>query len=280
MKVLLADYSGFCFGVTKAITTAFDEVKKNKDVANYSLGPLIHNPQVVKSLEDEGVKIIDNINEIQEGNIIIRSHGVPEDIYKIANEKRLNVIDTTCPFVRRIQRIVKEHCEKGYQIVIIGNPHHPEVIGINGWCYNRAIIIQDPIDIDQIDENQQLCVVVQTTMSLTVYKKLIELLKEKVKEIEIFDTICHATKQRQDAAKKLASEVEAMVIIGGNNSSNTQKLVAICKEVRPNSTYHIEDTDELDEEALKHFKVVGVTAGASTPIWVINEVVKKLKEIN
>jgi len=280
MKVLLADYSGFCFGVTKAIDTAFEEVKRNKDKANYSLGPLIHNPQVVKSLEDEGVKIVEDLENIHEGNVIIRSHGVPEKIYKIAEDKQLNIIDTTCPFVRRIQKIVKEYYDKDYQIAIIGNPHHPEVVGINGWCYDRAIIIQEPSDIDKIDGNQKLCVVVQTTMSLKVYKELIQLLKAKVKDIEVFDTICHATRHRQDAAKSLASKVDAMVIIGGNNSSNTQKLVTVCKEVIPDSTFHIESVDELDIDVLKQYEVVGVTAGASTPIWVINEVIEKLKKIN
>ena len=280
MKVLLADYSGFCFGVTKAINTAFEEVKRNKDKANYSLGPLIHNPQVVKGLEDEGVRIVDDLDNVHEGNVIIRSHGVPERIYKIAEDKQLNIIDTTCPFVRRIQRIVKEYSDKEYQIAIIGNPDHPEVIGINGWCYDRAVIIQEPNDIDKIDENQKLCVVVQTTMSLKVYKELLELLKTKVKDIEVFDTICHATRQRQDAAKSLANKVDAMVIIGGNNSSNTQKLVTICKETRPNSTFHVESVEELNVDELKQYEVVGVTAGASTPIWVINEVIDKLKRIN
>lgn len=280
MKVTLADYSGFCFGVTKAINTAFDEINRNRNKANYSLGPLIHNPQVVKSLEDEGVRIIEDLNDIKEGNVIIRSHGVPEEIYRIAEEKQLNVIDTTCPFVRRIQKIVKEYCDKDFQIAIIGNPHHPEVIGINGWCYNRAVIIQEPGDIERINKDQKLCVVVQTTMSLTKYRELIELLKDKVKEIEIFDTICHATKQRQDAAKKLAGEVDAMIVIGGSNSSNTQKLVAICKEVKPESTFHVEGVEELDIEALRSYERVGVTAGASTPIWVINEIIEALKNIN
>lgn len=281
MKVILADFSGFCFGVTKAINTAFDEVKNSKGSLNYSLGPLIHNPQVVKSLEEEGVRVVEDLDEIhQTGNLIIRSHGVPEKIYRLAEEKGLRVIDTTCPFVRRIQKIVKDHCEKGYQIAIIGDPKHPEVIGINGWCYESAIIIQESRDIEKIDENQRLCVVVQTTMSLSLYKKLIEQLKEKVKEIVIFDTICNATKQRQDAARILAKKVDAMIVIGGNNSSNTQKLVTICKEEKPSSTFHIEGLDELEIEKIRPYNVVGVTAGASTPIWVINEVVETLKEIN
>lgn len=281
MKVILADFSGFCFGVKKAINIAFDEVKKNKGDANFSLGPVIHNPQVVKSLEEEGLRVVEDLTEIgAPGNLIIRSHGVPEKIYRLAEEKQLNIIDTTCPFVRRIQKIVKEYYEKGYQIAIIGDSQHPEVIGINGWCNDTAIILEKKSDLDKIDGSKRLCVVVQTTMSLTIYKMLVDELKNNVKNIEVFDTICHATKQRQDAARKLAKEVDAMIVIGGNNSSNTQKLAAVCKEERPSSTFHIEGPDELQMERLKGYDVVGVTAGASTPIWVINEVVERLKEIS
>ncbi|GAB6087852.1 4-hydroxy-3-methylbut-2-enyl diphosphate reductase [Alkaliphilus crotonatoxidans] len=282
MKVILAEHSGFCFGVKKAIDKAFDEIKLNKEGKPiYSLGPLIHNPQVVEQLAQSGVKVVENLDEIRDqGNIIIRSHGVSEEIYDAASKKAEKIINTTCPFVKRIQDIVKEHHEKGYCIVIIGNPNHPEVIGINGWCNNEGIIIQTEEDIERIPNNEMpLCVVVQTTMSIPHYHRLAKLLKDRGKEIKIFNTICHATQKRQDAVKRLAKKADAIIVVGGYHSSNTQKLVAICKEQKPDTTFHVETAQELDLHRLKQFNVVGVTAGASTPPWIIEEVVNRLNHL-
>lgn len=281
MKVILAEYSGFCFGVKKAIDTAFEEIELNQGKQPiYSLGPLIHNPQVVDQLAGQGVRVVDTLEDITEmGNIIIRSHGVAEKIYEAVENNASKMIDTTCPFVKRIQNIVKEHHQNGYSIAIIGDPSHPEVIGINGWCDDQGIIIQEKADLEKVPSNVPLCVVVQTTMSIPCYEELAQLLKDQVKDIKIFNTICHATKERQDAARKLAKEVDAMLVVGGFHSSNTRKLVAICKEERPNSTFHVETADELDVEKLKQFDVVGVTAGASTPHWIIDEIIERLKNL-
>lgn len=280
MKVILADYSGFCFGVEKAINTTFDELKKNQDKNKiYSLGPLIHNDQVVKRLEDEGIVVINDIHDVPNGSIIIRSHGVPEEIYRIANEKGLNIIDATCPFVRRIQNIVKKYHDDGYSIVIIGNPKHPEVIGINGWCNNKATIIHHEEDINKIAKTDKICAVVQTTMSVDFYEEIASKLEGFANEVVKYNTICLATKERQLAAQKLAEEVEAIIVIGGYHSSNTQKLVSICKEKKPYSTYHVETLEDLPIEILKKYSVIGVTAGASTPKWIINEIIHKLSNI-
>lgn len=280
MKVILADYSGFCFGVEKAINTTFEELEKKQVKDNISsLGPLIHNDQVVKDLEKKGVKVFEDINNISTGSVIVRSHGVSEEIYEIAKDKGLNIIDATCPFVRRIQNIAKKYHDKGYTIAIIGDPKHPEVIGINGWCNNEAIIIKDEENLEQMPKVNKLCVVVQTTMSVDQYEKIIELLENYANEIITFNTICSATKERQLSAKNLAEKVEAMIVIGGYHSSNTQKLVSICQEIKPDTTYHVETVEDLPLKAIKQYQIVGVTAGASTPKWIINEIIHKLSNI-
>ncbi|SES69409.1 4-hydroxy-3-methylbut-2-enyl diphosphate reductase [Natronincola peptidivorans] len=280
MKVILADYSGFCFGVEKAITTTFEELnKESKNDIIYSLGPLIHNDQVVEDLEKKGVKVIEDIEMLEEGSVIIRSHGVPQNTFNTAKEKGLNIINATCPFVKRIQNIAKTHHEEGYTIAIIGNPKHPEVIGINGWCDNKAIIVEEEKDIEKLQNIDRLCIVVQTTMSVEQYEEISKKLEEQVKEVVKYNTICLATKERQAAAENLAKEVEAMIVIGGYHSSNTQKLVDICKKIRPYSTFHIETAEDLPMDLLQKYQLVGVTAGASTPKWIIKEIINKLSNI-
>ncbi|AKL95398.1 4-hydroxy-3-methylbut-2-enyl diphosphate reductase IspH [Clostridium aceticum] len=280
MKVTLADYSGFCFGVEKAITTTFEELDhKDKSQKIFSLGPLIHNVQVVKELEERGVMVTEDIGSIQEGSVIIRSHGVPKSVYETADKMTLTLIDATCPFVKRIQTIVEEYYKKGYAIAIIGNPQHPEVIGINGWCDNKALIIQEEKEVENVPDVDKLCIVVQTTMSIAQFEKISAVLEKKARLVTKFNTICSATKQRQKAAKDLAEKVDAMIVIGGYHSSNTQKLVSICNDIRPEATFHVETSKDLPVEALKQYDLVGVTAGASTPKWVINEIIQKLRNI-
>ncbi len=283
MEIILADYSGFCFGVEKAITTTLETLEELSEKPGkyniYSLGPLIHNEQVVKELANKGIQVVEDIDDIGIGTVIIRSHGVPKEIFTIAKSKGLNIIDLTCPFVRRIQNIAEKYHKKGYRVVIIGDPEHPEVIGINGWCDNKAIIINDEKDLKRLVKFDKLCVVVQTTMSISQYEKISKELQGYADEIINFDTICLATKERQSAARELSSKVEAMLIIGGYHSSNTQKLVSICKEVKSCCTYHVETIDDLPIEELKLYKTIGVTAGASTPKWIINEIIHKLRNI-
>ncbi len=280
MIIKVAKNSGFCFGVEKAVNKAFDATQSNKENI-FSLGPIIHNKQVISKLSETGLDVVDTIDEVQSGTIIIRSHGVGEDIYDQSKEKDLEIIDTTCPFVRRIQNIVKDYYQKGYQVAVIGDPKHPEVIGINGWCNNQALIVQSESDIPaDLGPFEKLCVVVQTTMPLSRFQSLSELLSQHADHVEKFDTTCFATKERQESAKELALEVDAMVVIGGYNSSNTQKLVDICKEIRPNSTFHIETSSALNPEDFKEFTSVGITAGASTPEWIIQDVIKYLNKLN
>ncbi len=280
MRIKVARNSGFCFGVEKAVNKAFEATLQNKENI-YSLGPIIHNKQVIGKLIETGLDVVNTIEEIQHGTVIIRSHGVGIDIYDQAELKNLKIIDTTCPFVRRIQNIVKDYYQNGYKIAVIGDPKHPEVIGINGWCKNQALIVQSESDIpEDMDYYDKLCIVVQTTMPLSRFETLSEQLSQRAEHVEKFDTTCFATKERQESAKELALEVDAMVVIGGYNSSNTQKLVDICKRIRPHSTFHIETASSLDPQDFKDFESVGITAGASTPEWIIQDVIKYLNKLN
>ena len=272
MKVKIAKEAGFCFGVKRAMKMAWDELELNSDI--YALGPLIHNRQAVQKYEDKGLITVDTIDSIPNNeSVIIRSHGVSKDIYDRANFSNLNIIDTTCPFVKKIHNIVKEFYEEGFKIIIIGDKNHPEIIGINGWCENSALIIKSVDDLNNLnlDNNNKYCVVSQTTPNLELYNQIVDILSKELDNIQFNNTICSATKTRQQAAKELSVDVDCMIVIGGKHSSNTQKLVNICKEQVP--TFSIETKEDLDIDKLSKFNIIGVTAGASTPNWIIEDVI-------
>lgn len=280
MEVRIADNAGFCFGVKRAMKMAWDELENKSENNIYSLGPLIHNKQAVDRYKEKGLVEMDNLESIpSESKLIIRSHGVAEKVYTESKAKNMEIVDTTCPFVKKIHDIVKDFSDRGYKIIIIGNPNHPEIIGINGWCNNEAIVINKLKEIDDItfDPTQIYCVVSQTTANLESFDKIVQKLKTKINNLTVKNTICFATKERQISAIDLAREVDCMVVIGGKHSSNTQKLVNICKDLVP--TFSIETKEELEKEKFAGFKVAGVTAGASTPDWIIEEVINYLKEI-
>ena len=272
MKVKIAKEAGFCFGVKRAMKMAWDELELNSDI--YALGPLIHNRQAVQKYEDKGLITVDTIDSIPNNeSVIIRSHGVSKDIYDRANFSNLNIIDTTCPFVKKIHNIVKEFYEEGFKIIIIGDKNHPEIIGINGWCEKSALIIKSVDDLNNLnlDNNNKYCVVAQTTLNLELYNQVVDILSKELDNIQFNNTICSATKIRQQAAKELSVDVDCMIVIGGKHSSNTQKLVNICKEQVP--TFSIETKEDLDIDKLSKFNIIGVTAGASTPNWIIEDVI-------
>lgn len=278
MKVKVAKEAGFCFGVKRAMKMAWDELELNSDI--YALGPLIHNKQAVQKYEDKGLITVDNINDIPNNqSVIIRSHGVSRDIYDKADFNNLDVIDTTCPFVKKIHNIVKEAYENGFKIIIIGDKNHPEIIGINGWCENSAVILKSIEDLNDLnlDNNNKYCVVAQTTLNLELYNKIVDALSKKLDNITFNNTICSATKTRQQAAKDLSVDVDCMIVIGGKHSSNTQKLVNICKEQVP--TFAIETKEDLDIDKLNKFNLIGVTAGASTPDWIIEDVISFIESL-
>ena len=280
MNIKISEKAGFCFGVKRAMGLAWRELCDEHDKQTYALGPLIHNKQAVEKYEERGLITVDDIEEIpSDVKMIIRSHGVSKSIYDRADEKGLDVVDTTCPFVKKIHDIVKENYDNGKKIILIGDKNHPEVIGINGWCKNTAITIKtiEEAEALELNNDESYCAVAQTTMNLEVYRKIVEILKAKADDIEFNNTICSSTKARQEAARELASEMDCMIVIGGKHSSNTQKLVGICKEVCP--TFAIETRDDLDVEEIKKYENVGITAGASTPDWIIDDIIEFLKSL-
>lgn len=274
MEIIIAKSSGFCFGVKKALETTLQKLDDRGDKV-YSLGPLIHNKQAIDRLSNRGLSIINDIEEGRNSNVIIRSHGVPLKIYEQAVDNNINIIDCTCPFVRKIQNKVNEYLKKDYQIIIIGDPEHPEVIGINGWCNDKAYIINSKEDIEQIPKCDKICVVAQTTITKEKFESLSQDIAKKGTIVEIFNTICNATNLRQESCEEVAKQVDAMIVIGGYHSSNTQKLALISKEYCKN-TFHIETVEELPLEKIKGLNKIGITAGASTPEWIIKEVINKM----
>ena len=247
----------------------------------YTYGPIIHNEEVVKDLRSRGVEVIHSEKELAaltEGIVIIRSHGVPKRIYDLLEERKLQYVDATCPFVKKIHNIVKKASEEGSHVIIIGNPEHPEVQGIMGWSLLPVTVIQDAEEAEQLSlpEEQKICIVSQTTFNYNKFKDLVEIISKKRYDISVLNTICNATKERQTEAKSIAKGVDAMIVIGDKHSSNTQKLFEICKKAC-NNTYYIQTLDDLDMNQLRSVETVGITAGASTPNKIIEEVQKNVR---
>ena len=274
MEVILADKAGFCFGVQRAISTAFKAAGEGKV---YCLGPLIHNPQEVSRLRDAGVETVEDFSGLRSGDsLIIRSHGVPPAVLASAREKGLTIIDLTCPFVAKAQQHAQSLSREGYQVVVVGEKKHPEVQSILGYAGENSVVVEQPEDIDQLKLQGRLGVVAQTTQSYGNFSEIVLRLLRLSNELKVFNTICSSTKERQDATRVLASRVDVMIVVGGRNSANTGRLVSLSREAgKP--TYHVEVVDEIRSEWLTGARTVGVTAGASTPSWVIDAVVERLK---
>ncbi len=273
MEILLAKTAGFCFGVKRAVETVYEQAGKGNV---YTYGPIIHNEEVVKDLEQKGVFVIDNesdINALSEGTVVIRSHGVERRIYDLIKDNSLELIDATCPFVKKIHNIVDKDSEQGKQIVIIGNPKHPEVMGIVGWCNTKPIVLETLEEADNLDfpEGQMISLVSQTTFNHKKFNSIVEIFEKKGYNITVYNTICNATEERQKETASIAQQVDAMIVIGGRNSSNTQKLYDISKKECAN-TYYIQTLVDLDLAAFESVGRVGITAGASTPNHIIKEV--------
>lgn len=281
MKVTLAKSAGFCFGVKRAVDTVYQEISKS-NLPIYTFGPIIHNEEVVKDLEEKGVCVIHNVKELDEkekGTVIIRSHGVGRNIYDEIKKRDFQIVDATCPFVLKIHRLVEEYGANGYHVVIIGNSSHPEVEGIKGWAINDEItVIADKEEAEKfaVTDEKKVCIVSQTTFNYNKFQDLVEIINKKGYDIIVLNTICNATEERQTEAKKIAKEVEAMIVIGGKTSSNTQKLFEICKNECEN-TYYIQTINDLDLERIESVDNVGITAGASTPNNIIEEVQKNVR---
>ena len=277
MDIKLAKTAGFCFGVNRAVEIV-EECTKDKDNKYHTLGPIIHNKHVVDEFSKKGIAPVESIDDVKAGEkLIIRTHGVGKSVYDTLNEKNVEIIDVTCPFVKKIHNIVKKHHEEGYKIVIIGDKTHPEVQGINGWCENDALILGTPDEAKDAKIHQsRICVVAQTTFVQEIFKKIVTFLKKTCNDMVIFDTICNATEERQAEAYELASRSDVMIVLGGVNSSNTQKLYSICKSVCP-TAYCLEHIGQLPKGCDFDSKRVGITAGASTPAVIIKEAIGKME---
>ena len=287
MEVKTAKTAGFCFGVQRALEQVYRAIRQGRQPI-YTFGPIIHNEQVVEELAGQGVRIIEGTEELQalqEGTVVIRSHGVPRSIYRLIEEKGLELVDATCPFVRKIHRIVDEHSRNGEEILIIGNSGHPEVEGIKGWCSGAVSVIGTEEEARSFVENraagQPLCIVSQTTFNYKNFNKLVEILENLsyYNTVHILNTICSATEERQSEARSIARTVDAMIVIGGSHSSNTRKLFEICRKECEN-TYYIQTLRDLEVRRLPSVGCVGITAGASTPKKIIEEVSKQMEDLS
>lgn len=278
MKVLLADEYGFCFGVERAVEMV-EESLENGDTVR-TLGPLIHNEQEMDRLGKFGVSTISEPVQIKRGETaVIRAHGVTPDVQRELEEKASKVVDATCPFVTRVQKLAARAAAENRHVIVVGNPDHPEMIGVKGYAPEHAFVIKDETEVADLPRLTKPLVVSQTTIKAKTFYDTAEAIKGKTDdEVQIVNTICSATRDRQDAARALAGEVDAFYIIGGRHSSNSRKLLAVCQEQCAKS-FLIETEEEIDEADLVGVKQVGVTAGASTPEWLIKKVVSHLEQI-
>lgn len=293
MEVVLAESSGFCFGVKRAINLAFSSAKQKKGLNPtkfpvYTLGPIIHNQGVVKKLEDHGVKAIENINGdlldiVKQSKdrrdivtVIIRTHGISPKVMKDIKKYKFKIIDATCPIVEKSQKIVQNLYNEGYNVVIVGEYEHPEIESIKGFANDEVLVVNSIEEAKNIPKLNKIGVVAQTTLSFIHFQEIVSCLLDKASELKIYNTICAATAKAQNKALKLSKEVDIMIVIGGRNSANTRHLADICS--KKIETYHIEDEKELKMKWFAGKEKVGITAGASTPDWVINEVIYKIKE--
>lgn len=281
MEVTVAKSAGFCFGVKRAVDTVYREIESGEKPV-YTFGPIIHNEQVVEELENRGVQVIhseDELEGLSGGTVVIRSHGVSRDVCEKIEARGMKIVDATCPFVKKIHRIVDEEGRKGRHVVIIGSADHPEVQGIMGWASGPVTVVHTAEEAESfVPENgKPISIVAQTTFNYNKFKDLVEILCKKrydnnvLNILNILNTICNATEERQREAKNIAGEVDTMLVIGGRHSSNTQKLFEICKKECGN-TYYIQTPVDLDSEMFQCSSCVGITAGASTPKKIIEEV--------
>ena len=279
METILAKSAGFCFGVKRAVEKVYEQIENHKEI--YTYGPIIHNEEVVKDLEEKGVRVLESREELealQSGTVVIRSHGVEKAIYDIIEKNHLECVDATCPFVKRIHKVVEQASKDGDNIVIIGNAGHPEVEGIRGWASVEAVVVESEEEAQEYKpfHDGKICIVSQTTFNYNKFQELVEIFRKKGYNIHVVNTICNATEERQTEARQIAKQADAMIVIGGKHSSNTRKLYEICEKECEN-TYFIQTLDNLYLDLPKSVGLVGITAGASTPNNIIEEVQKYVR---
>lgn len=276
MRVIVAKHAGICYGVERALKLAGEAASAGGEVR--TLGPLIHNPQAVQALREQGVEVASGVDEVTGGTLVIRSHGVDPAVIALAEERGLTVIDATCPFVSTAQRHAADLAQQGYTVVIVGEAEHPEVEGILAHAGGHALIVQHANDIPAKVPSRRVGVVVQTTQSASRLEEVVTALLPRVTELRVFNTICSATAKRQKAADELAREVDVIVVVGGYNSGNTTRLAEICRAVNER-VHHVETAGELDPAWFEGARVVGVTGGASTPAEQIRSVIAAIEAL-
>lgn len=279
-EVILCEHAGFCFGANRGYSLV--EESLNEGIPIYTYGPILNNQQIVDGFAKRGVRVVNSVEEfasLPKGKIIIRSHGVPRKTYEALQKTGFDVHDATCPFVKRIHRIVDEESKKGAKIVVVGNPKHPEVVGIVGWSNTPATVVETTEDVENFtcDDQRNICVVSQTTFNRTKFKELVDIFNKKGYNIHVMNTICDATAVRQEEAEKLATTADVMIVIGDKESSNSRKLYEICKRVCE-VTYFIQTVDDIEGELQGISGRIGITAGASTPKYIIEEVQSHVRE--
>lgn len=278
MRIITAKRAGFCFGVKRAINIAFSAAE-NKKTGVYTLGPIIHNPQVIERLKEMGVFPLDSPKDISKKvvrAVIIRTHGVPAPFIDELKRAGIEVIDATCPYVKKAQQYAKLLTEEGYQVVILGDKRHPEVEGIMSYAGKDAVIVDRGKRLPRL--KQKIGIVVQTTQPIDALKRLLSDAIERVKEIKVYNTICSSTALRLKETESIARKADVMIVVGGKNSANTTQLANLCRSLSV-PTYHIETSGELKERWFKGARIVGITAGASTPDWIIDDIKKRIKDI-
>ena len=278
MEVRLADCAGFCFGVKRAVDTVYEQLKNGKTI--YTYGPIVHNEEVVRELAEKGVRVLESKEELKNlkagetiPTVIIRAHGVAKEIYDIMEANGLECIDATCPFVKKIHRIVEQKSTEGYHVIVVGDPKHPEVEGIVGWCHGPVTVLETPEQAENFvkTEGEKLCIVSQTTYNYNKFQYIVEIFEKKGYNDSVVNTICNATEERHRSAKTIAADADVMIVIGGKHSSNSRKLYEICQRECVH-TYFIQTLDDLHLDLPKAVRLVGITAGASTPNKLIEEV--------
>lgn len=276
MEVLLAKSAGFCFGVKRATRMAFDAADKYQSLQ--SLGPLIHSPQMVKKLEERGIRVCEQVEESDGEAIVVRSHGVTaEEQIELKGSDKI-IVDATCPFVTRAQAIAKEMSEEGYLVLVVGEAHHPEVQGIVSYASGDVVVVASPEEARALPKNRKIGIIAQTTQSIENFRAIAGACLGKAHELKVYNTICDATSVRQEEAVSIAGKVDLMLVVGGYNSANTARLADLCRD-QGTLTYHVETADEINPVWFKGIKLAGLTAGASTPQFLIDEIVAKIAKL-
>ncbi len=277
MKAIVAEGAGFCFGVKRALKLAFEAARKG-DGTVVTLGAIIHNPQVVARLEEEGLRVVRNLDQVEGGTLVVRSHGLPRKVLAEAEAKGMTIIDATCPFVKEAQERAAQLEREGHAVVVVGEEDHPEVLSITGSLEGQATVVDGTAQLPELPSAERYGVVCQTTQPQEHLSAVVRDLLSRAREIKVFNTICEATFERQESALKMAREVDVMLVVGGRNSANTRRLWELCRDAGCDA-YHIETSDELEPGWFEGKEDVGITGGASTPQWVVDDVVAAVERI-